>query len=944
MATVNYNVIDGGHLNIVPSGGTVYIDKDDPTAILNAAKVEVTNIDIGSGAATFTTNTLGGSVVLSGGGIINASANKITGLTELVSEKITSGAVTVEDNNVSNVKSLTTDTTTGVKIQSNAFKVEYNDDSGGVTTMTSDVVRLGTGTTINNTSVTTTTLTASTSGTVGDVTMTSGDTTMSGTLTAGEIKTSTGGAKMIGAAVTAATGNITAISSDTITNDGKITTNELFDGTITIKSGSLTDAGTITGAAITMSSGTLGHSVLTGTGAADAQITTSSVTANRVVVGDGTITKPADSSAATLSGFTSVSSATLTTGGGTNMTNAQISTGSLTCSTGLTMTSGTATIGTVKVSSGTISSVSEVDSIKFKSGTMEMYTSTGATAIHKIQGVDELSSGKVTTGSMVLTGSSNSISGVTSLTSTNGDISTLTSTNIILSGTTTLTGNSLTGLATVTSTTLRTAAGGVVIDGGSANSISGVKTLTMSAGGSITAGNVKINTDLSSIIDLEGIDITSTGTLSVGDITVTGSTNNIANVGSIGCQSVTSEGNVTAATFASNKFKVEHNSGTAVTTTTSSVFTTDVTGTGTTGVTINGSLISGLADVSSVDLSASGAITGATLNLTGAGTVNGLLTTTAGINNTGGVISSNGKIVGSYLEASDKDATSTIKGHLRVEGDLKVVNDSAKVIELTHEKMSTQDPILEFNKALDGAMPDATLNTDFGFVNVCYDVANSTKMSAGLIGDMDGTYNDVVFKFFHSGFYTDDGGNTMPGTFVYAPIACGNVVSNGTLKVGGGADPTGSEKITTDGGVKCANLTATGINTSGITASGLVNLTGTGETLTSDGTITTVSFRTQNFTQTSDARKKENVKTIDDALTDIEKLNPVTFDWKESKKSDIGFIAQEVREVFPELVQESDDGHLSVAYTGIVSPLVRAIQQQQELIRKLEERIAKLEQ
>ena len=50
-----------------------------------------------------------------------------------------------------------------------------------------------------------------------------------------------------------------------------------------------------------------------------------------------------------------------------------------------------------------------------------------------------------------------------------------------------------------------------------------------------------------------------------------------------------------------------------------------------------------------------------------------------------------------------------------------------------------------------------------------------------------------------------------------------------------------------------------------------------------------------------------------------------------------------VKEVFPELVTVSPDGMFGVEYTGLISPLVKAIQEQQALILSLTDRITALE-
>ena len=61
------------------------------------------------------------------------------------------------------------------------------------------------------------------------------------------------------------------------------------------------------------------------------------------------------------------------------------------------------------------------------------------------------------------------------------------------------------------------------------------------------------------------------------------------------------------------------------------------------------------------------------------------------------------------------------------------------------------------------------------------------------------------------------------------------------------------------------------------------------------------------FNDTSDIGLKENIKTIDSGLSVVNKLNPVTFDWKNKKKgSNSGFIAQEVEKLLPDDVEGKD--------------------------------------
>ena len=93
----------------------------------------------------------------------------------------------------------------------------------------------------------------------------------------------------------------------------------------------------------------------------------------------------------------------------------------------------------------------------------------------------------------------------------------------------------------------------------------------------------------------------------------------------------------------------------------------------------------------------------------------------------------------------------------------------------------------------------------------------------------------------------------------------------------------------------------------------------------------------------SDKRLKENIKPIKSALDKVIELQGVTFDWKEkgitNLKEDIGFIAQDVQKVIPELVRENEDGMLSMRHQGIAPILLEAIKEQQKQIEDLQAQI-----
>ncbi len=101
----------------------------------------------------------------------------------------------------------------------------------------------------------------------------------------------------------------------------------------------------------------------------------------------------------------------------------------------------------------------------------------------------------------------------------------------------------------------------------------------------------------------------------------------------------------------------------------------------------------------------------------------------------------------------------------------------------------------------------------------------------------------------------------------------------------------------------------------------------------------------------SDARFKTNIEPIKNPLQKVLQLRGVHFDWntkafpdrKFSDQKAIGFIAQEVEKVLPEVVQteHSNEGYKAVQYDKVVALLVEAIKEQQKQIDRLKEELKK---
>lgn len=95
----------------------------------------------------------------------------------------------------------------------------------------------------------------------------------------------------------------------------------------------------------------------------------------------------------------------------------------------------------------------------------------------------------------------------------------------------------------------------------------------------------------------------------------------------------------------------------------------------------------------------------------------------------------------------------------------------------------------------------------------------------------------------------------------------------------------------------------------------------------------------------SDRRLKKDLRKIDNPLDKLFQLNGYYYFWIDTpnNKRQIGVIAQEVEEVLPEIVSSDDLGIKSVDYSKLTALLIEAVKEQQETIKKLEERIVALE-
>jgi hypothetical protein len=175
------------------------------------------------------------------------------------------------------------------------------------------------------------------------------------------------------------------------------------------------------------------------------------------------------------------------------------------------------------------------------------------------------------------------------------------------------------------------------------------------------------------------------------------------------------------------------------------------------------------------------------------------------------------------------------------------------------------------------------------------------------------------------------------GNFIYGTglSGTGSTVSNGSLGIGTSSP---SSRLTVWGPDAASSTLAFNVVSS---ASSSVFAVFDGGNAELSGTLT----------QSSDQRLKMNIQSLNasSSLSAIEALNPVTFNWIDPNKGStlqLGFIAQDVQKIFPNLVSTTSptartpDGTLGLNYIGLISPIVSAIQELDQQLTSLANAVA----
>ena len=85
---------------------------------------------------------------------------------------------------------------------------------------------------------------------------------------------------------------------------------------------------------------------------------------------------------------------------------------------------------------------------------------------------------------------------------------------------------------------------------------------------------------------------------------------------------------------------------------------------------------------------------------------------------------------------------------------------------------------------------------------------------------------------------------------------------------------------------------------------------------------------------------KENISDFEGGLSIVSKMRPVTFDWKETGKNDIGLISEEVLEIEPRLVTvDKETGEVGGVnyrhYTAVLTKAVQELKAENDALKQL---------
>jgi len=261
------------------------------------------------------------------------------------------------------------------------------------------------------------------------------------------------------------------------------------------------------------------------------------------------------------------------------------------------------------------------------------------------------------------------------------------------------------------------------------------------------------------------------------------------------------------------------------------------------------------------------------------------------------------------------------------------------------QKLSLIQSARSVPRALTSDIGDNTTgsaNTALGYSAESSETTGSDNLAVGFQAGSVTTGSDNIFLGDNSGGVTTGSNNIVIGVNDLAASSTKSATLDiGNLLYGTGINNSAgiSSSVVSGGAIGIgtaspySTLQVTGPDTASTSAFAVVNSASTTVFSVRDNGNSTYSG---SIFQSSDQRLKTDITSLDasSSLSAIELLNPVSYLRIDQPGTgeNLGFIAQQVQQVFPQLVSTTSataltpDGTLTLNYEGLISPIVAAIQ------------------
>jgi len=258
------------------------------------------------------------------------------------------------------------------------------------------------------------------------------------------------------------------------------------------------------------------------------------------------------------------------------------------------------------------------------------------------------------------------------------------------------------------------------------------------------------------------------------------------------------------------------------------------------------------------------------------------------------------------------------------------------------------DGTITATKLASGVLPTATANSAAAYANAAFTQANTPIHTANSAASYaNGAFIQANAVFSQSNTYVWPTANSAAAYANSGFITANSAASYGNsgFLVANSAASYANSAFT-----KANNALTAGSNTGTSVQFGSLGI-GTAASGTS-GEIRATNEVTAYYS--SDARLKENVQTIENALDKLRQLNGVMFDWTDEiimqrggedgyfvRKHDTGLIAQQVEEVLPEVVANREDGYKAIKYEKMAGLIIQGINELSDEVKTIKERLAR---